>query len=85
LIHEAVCKRRRAADGRADGLIPPAGFAGNSGKNSGFRQTGRVRRGFSRQNCRKFKGLTEITVAGGTAGKFAGTADFVRGSRQPFP
>jgi len=22
----------------------PAGFAGNSGKNSGFRQTGRVRR-----------------------------------------
>src|SRR5271157_1550251 len=40
LTHEAVCKARRAADGCADGLIQPAGFAGNSGKNSGFRQTG---------------------------------------------
>jgi len=59
LTHEAVCKARRAADGRADGLIQPAGFAGNSGKNSGFRQTGRVRRSFSRQNYCKFKVLTE--------------------------
>jgi len=30
------------------GLIEPAEFAGNSGKNSGFRQTGRVRGSFSR-------------------------------------
>src|SRR5208337_686469 len=71
--------------GRADGLIQPAGFAGNSGKNSGFRQTGRVRRRFSHQKHCKVKWLAKIGVAGGTGGKIAGTADFKRGEPRALP
>ena len=84
LTHEAVCKARRAADGRADGLIQPAGFAGNSGKNSGFRQTGRLRRSFSRQNYCKFKVLTENRRCRRNSGEIRRNSGFrARGAESP--
>jgi hypothetical protein len=60
------------------GLTQAAAFAGNSGKNSGFRENGWVRRSSSRQSYRNFKWLTTNVAAGGTAEKIAGTADLER-------
>ena len=53
--------RRRdfTASERADGLIQPAGFAGNKGKNRGFRQTAASAAASPAQNFCKFNVLTE--------------------------
>jgi hypothetical protein len=90
---------RRSVDGRDDSAeiggdaratgqttgpsIQAAALAGNSGKNSGFRQTSRARGRFIYGNDRYFNGFAEIDAPRGTAEKFAGTAGFSRGKQKP--
>ena len=68
----------------ADRLIRPAGFAGNSGENSGFRQKSPVRRSFFRQNHSKFKVLTESRRCRRNSGEIRRNSGFrARGAEIP--